>query len=68
MIWAIENPNKGICEADELPYDKIINICKPYLGTMISAWTDWTPLKDRNKLFKEDVDLIDPWQFKNFIV
>jgi homospermidine synthase len=68
MLWAIENPDQGILEADELPYDKMIDICKPYLGTMVSAWTDWTPLQERNTLFEEDIDSTDPWQFKNFIV
>lgn len=67
MIWAIENPRKGIVEADEMPHEQIINICKPYLGTMVSSWTDWTPLFNRGRLFDEDLDS-DPWQFKNFRV
>ena len=68
MIWAIENPNCGIVEADELPHDYIVNICRPYLGKMVGSWTDWTPLENRNVLFEEDIDSNDPWQFKNFRV
>jgi len=35
---------------------------------VIGAYGDWTPLQDRNRLFPEDLDLSDPWQFKNFRV
>jgi homospermidine synthase len=68
MIWAIEHPDRGILEADDLPHDAILDVCLPYLGTMVSAWTDWTPLDDRGRLFAEDVDESDPWQFSNFRV
>ncbi len=68
MLWAVDNPDRGILEADELPHDTIIETCRPYLGTMVSAWTDWTPLEGRGVLFDEDVDDSDPWQFGNFRV
>jgi homospermidine synthase len=68
MLWAIDNPGAGILEADELPHDVITDTCRPYLGTMVSAWTDWTPLEGRGVLFEEDVDRSDPWQFANFRV
>jgi homospermidine synthase len=68
MFWAIDNPESGILEADELPHDVIIDVCRPYLGRMVSAWTDWTPLEGRGVLFAEDVDSSDPWQFGNFRV
>jgi homospermidine synthase len=68
MLWAIDNPRAGILEADDLPHGVIIDICRRYLGTMVSAWTDWTPLESRGVLFAEDVDRTDPWQFRNFRV
>ena len=68
MLWAIDNPDRGILEADELPHEVIVDICRPYLGTMVSAWTDWTPLVGRGVLFEEEVDRSDPWQFGNFRV
>jgi homospermidine synthase len=68
MLWAIDNPAGGILEADDLPHDVIIDTCRPYLGSMVSAWTDWTPLEGRGVLFEEDVDRSDPWQFGNFRV
>ena len=68
MLWAFDHADAGILEADELPHDVIVDICRPYLGTMVSAWTDWTPLEERGVLFAEDVDRSDPWQFRNFRV
>jgi homospermidine synthase len=32
------------------------------------AYSDWNPLFDRNRLFAEQLDQNDPWQFKNVIV
>ena len=68
ILYAIENPNQGIMEADELPYEEIMAITDPYMGKMVGVWTDWTPLQNRGMLFPEDVDASDPWQFKNFRV
>lgn len=65
MIWAMENPHRGIVEPDEIDYRRNLEICLPYLGPVIGAYTDWTPLYQRNGLFPEDLDESDPWQFKN---
>ena len=71
-MWMIENPAKGICVPDELPHEYILKISKPYLGKWISKPSDWTPLKNYSNPFKgynrPDVDLKDPWQFKNFLI
>ncbi len=68
LIWAIENPEAGIVEPDEMPFERILEIANPYLGKVVGKYSDWTPLKDRGVLFDEDVDETDPWQFKNFRV
>ncbi|MFO0996380.1 MAG: saccharopine dehydrogenase C-terminal domain-containing protein [Alphaproteobacteria bacterium] len=68
MIWAIQNPRVGIIEADGMDHARILEIAGPYLGDMVGAYSDWTPLKDRGVLFPEAVDESDPWQFKNFRV
>ncbi|ACI99116.1 homospermidine synthase [Rhodospirillum centenum] len=68
MVWAIENPGRGVVEPDEMDYRRCLDICMPYLGPVVGAYTDWTPLEGRNKLFPEDVDSSDPWQFKNIRV
>ena len=32
MIWAMENPNRGIVEPDEIDFRRSLDICMPYLG------------------------------------
>jgi homospermidine synthase len=68
VLWAIENPRAGITEPDDMPFDRILDIARPYLGKLTGEYTNWTPLKDRGILFAEDLDVSDPWQFKNFRV
>ncbi|HLY53721.1 MAG TPA: saccharopine dehydrogenase C-terminal domain-containing protein [Steroidobacteraceae bacterium] len=65
VIWAMENPNLGLVEPDEMDFRRNLEICMPYLGPVCGEYTDWTPLHEREKLFPEDVDKSDPWQFKN---
>jgi homospermidine synthase len=65
MVWAMENPNRGIVEPDEMDYRRCLEICRPYLGPVVGEYTEWTPLTDRERLFPEDIDKSDPWQFKN---
>ena len=68
VIWAMRNPDRDVIDPDDIPYDEIIELCRPYLGELVGAYTDWTPLADRGRLFPERVDPDDPWQFKNFRV
>jgi homospermidine synthase len=68
VIWAIQNPNQGVVDPDELPFDQILDFCAPYLGDLVGEYSDWTPLQDRGALFAEDLDTSDPWQFQNFRV
>ena len=68
-MWLIENPHRGVVEPEDIDHDYILEICRPYLGPVVGAWTDWTPLQDREKLFPEPhIDRKDPWQFENFRV
>ena len=68
MIWAMENPNRGIVEPDDMDYQRPLAICRPYLGPVVGKYTDWTPLYQREELFAEELDKSDPWQFKNIRV
>jgi homospermidine synthase len=68
MVWALENPNAGIVEADEMDYRRCLEVQMPYLGPVIGAYTDWTPLAGRPGLFPEEIDKREPWQFKNVLV
>jgi homospermidine synthase len=68
MVWALENPRRGVVEADDLDHERVLSIMEPYLGRLTGAYTDWTPLQGRGGLFPEDIDTDDPWQFRNVIV
>ena len=68
MVWALENPEAGIVEADEVDYKRCLEVQLPYLGPVKGYYTDWTPLHGRPGLFPEDIDESDPWQFKNILV
>ena len=65
VVWAIENPNRGIVEPEEMDFRRNLEICRPYLGPVVGRYSDWTPLHERGRLFPEDIDSADPWQFKN---
>ncbi len=68
VVWAIENPEAGIVEADDMDFRRCLEVQLPYLGPVVGAYTDWTPMVDRGVLFPEDTDADDPWQFRNVIV
>jgi homospermidine synthase len=68
MVWALENPEAGIVEADEMDFRRCLEVQTPYLGPVVGVYTDWTPLADRPGLFPEDIDADDPWQFRNVLV
>ena len=44
MVWALENPQAGIVEADEMDFRRCLEIQTPYLGPVKGYYTDWTPL------------------------
>ncbi|MGE5516987.1 MAG: homospermidine synthase [Bacteroidota bacterium] len=68
MVWALENPQQGVVEPEDVDFRRVLDIATPYLGPVVGAYTDWTPLQGRGTLFPEDVDPQDPWQFKNIRV
>ncbi|GGH30600.1 homospermidine synthase [Alsobacter metallidurans] len=68
MVWALENPNAGIVEADDMDFRRCLEVQTPYLGPVVGVYTDWTPLENRPGLFPEDIDTADPWQFRNVLV
>ena len=68
VVWAIEHPSAGIVEPEEMDFERVLDIARPYLGDMVGVHGDWTPLDGRERLFAEDLDREDPWQFKNIRV
>jgi homospermidine synthase len=71
-MWMIEHPIAGVLVPDDLPHEFVLKVARPYLGKVISKAADWTPLKTYANHFagfnKPDLDLRDPWQFRNFLV
>jgi homospermidine synthase len=68
MVWALENPQAGIVEADEIDFARCLEVQMPYLGAVEGHFTDWHPLVGRSQLFPDDIDAADPWQFRNVLV
>lgn len=68
IVWALEHPEEGIVETDDMDHERCLEIQLPYLGNVDGFTTDWTPLTDRPGLFAEDIDPDDPWQFRNVLV
>jgi len=57
-----------VVDPDEMDFERVLEIAAPYLGEVVGAYSNWTPLVDRGLLFPEKLDVDDPWQFKNFRV
>ena len=68
IVWALENPTAGIVETDDMDHQRCLEVQRPYLGTVVGVYTDWTPLAGRPGLFADDIDTDDPWQFRNVLV
>lgn len=68
IVWALENPQRGIVEADDMDFRRCLEIQRPYLGPVIGVRTGWHPLMERGALFPERLDHGDPWQFSNVLV
>jgi homospermidine synthase len=68
VVWAMENPREGVIDPDRVDFRRVLEIANPYLGEVIGVYSEWNPLVGRNHPFPEDIDMTDPWQFKNFRV
>lgn len=68
VVWAMRHPRCGVVEPEDLPFDDILALARPYLGALAGVRTEWTPLAERSALFPEALDRDDPWQFVNFRV
>lgn len=69
VLWAIENPKKGLCLPEDLPYDQVLRTAQPFLGRIVSGAAGWTPLRNYCAIFAESPAPVfeDPWQFGNFV-
>lgn len=64
-LWVMDNPNEGFCEPEDLPHDVILDAARPYLGTVVSERTDWSPVSQR-PFIDAPPEPGRPWQFANF--
>lgn len=65
VVFGIRHPRCGVLEADDLDFEECLRVAQPYLGTLVGAFTDWTPLQGRGELFGESLDPERPWQLRN---
>ena len=65
MAAAIDQPALGLVEPEQLDFRRVLAVARPYLGRVVGAWSDWTPLTGRGRLFPEALDPTDPWRFVN---
>lgn len=68
VAWALQNPQAGIVETDEMDFRFCLDVQRRYLGPVKGYFTDWTPLTDRLSLFDEDLDLKNAWALRNTLV
>lgn len=68
LAWALKHPSAGMVEPDDLEYEAVMGVARPYLGDVVGVYGTWSPLDARGTLFAEDLDRSDPWQFKNIRV
>lgn len=66
IIWAIENPARGIVEPEQMDHRRVLEIALPFLGRLEGIQTDWTPLDTTNALFHKPEGDFCPWQFEHF--
>lgn len=67
VIWAINHPQAGLVEVDEIDFEECLQTQTPYLGKVVGYYTDWNPLKSTNRDISS-LDKEDPWQFKNILL
>ena len=68
MVWALENPEAGIVETDEIDHARCLEIQRPYIEPVEGHYTDWTPITGRPGLFPEELIEDEPWAFRNVLV
>jgi homospermidine synthase len=77
VVWLIENPDRGVVAPDDLDYERVLEVAKPYFGEYHSAPVDWSPLDHREETNHFDRfhppairhnDPDEAWQFSSFLV
>lgn len=66
IIWAIENPDRGVVEPEQMDHHRVLEIARSFLGRLEGIQTDWTPIDSTNALFHKPEGEFCPWQFEHF--
>ncbi len=66
ILWAIENPDRGIVEPEQMDHQRVLETALPFLGSLQGIQTNWTPLDTINALFHKPEGESCPWQFEHF--
>lgn len=64
IVWAMEHPDRGIVEPEQMDYERVLEVARPYLGTLIGQQTDWTPVGAVHEPSRDGA--ADAWQFEHF--
>jgi homospermidine synthase len=63
LVWALENPWRGVVEAEDMDHRRVLSLAAPYLGTLFGVNTTWRPDNENMLRFKDfvvDADRILP--------
>lgn len=58
LVWAVEHPDRGIVEPEQMDYERVLEVARPYLGSLVGKRTDWTPAGE---------GAAADWQFEHFV-
>jgi homospermidine synthase len=68
--WLLRSPTEGVRVPDELPWRDVLDVARPYVGTLWSGPLDWDPVSTKSDWFDQwsgrKLDHEDRWQFTNF--
>ncbi|MBX3667974.1 MAG: saccharopine dehydrogenase NADP-binding domain-containing protein [Rhodocyclaceae bacterium] len=43
LVWALENPRRGVVEAEDMDHRRVLAVAAPYLGELAAIETPWRP-------------------------
>ncbi|CAF0787392.1 unnamed protein product [Didymodactylos carnosus] len=64
-LYCINHPQLGLCLPDDLDFEEILEISRPYLGKFVSQQVDWSPNQTSSSI-KLQLETKDEWQFSSF--
>ena len=49
LVWALEHPNAGVVEAEDIDFRRVMAVASPYLGVLSGVHTDWCPASETSR-------------------